>query len=232
MTLLTVVQNAMTQVGLDPPSAVYSSTAELVRQMKALVMVEGRKLLDDCDWQKLLTARTFTSAATNNQSADPPTDFLRMANGSRMWNEANDFEIPGPINADEYNELIVRAVSTLPQYWRIIGGVLYIVRSTSGQTIRYEYITNKWILQAGVTAATSLSADTDTFRVPENVLELGLVWRFKKAKGLEYAEDMRDYELALAAAKLQNVGGRRIISTGKTEMRPRPGTWPGTVTAV
>lgn len=232
MTLLTVVQNAMTQVGLTPPSVVYASTDEIVRQMKAFVMVEGRKLLDDHDWRQLLTARTFSCGSAVEQSAEPQSDFLRMANGSQMWNEANDFAIVGPVNADEYNDLLVRNVSSLPQYWRLVGTKLHILRPVSGNTIRYEYITNKWILQAAVTAGTALSADTDTFRVPENILELGLCWRFKKAKGLDYAEDMRNYELAVAAAKMQDVGGRRIITTGREEMRARPRTWPGTITAV
>lgn len=232
MTLLTVVQNAMTQVGLTPPSVVYASTDEIVRQMKAFVMVEGRKLVDDHDWRQLLTASTFTCGAAVEQSAALPSDFLRMSNGVQMWNESNDFAIVGPVNADEYNDLIVRSVSSLPQYWRLFGSKLHIIHPVSGNTIRFEYITNKWILQAAVTAGTSLTADTDTFRVPENILELGVGWRFKKAKGLDYAEDMRNYELALAAAKMQDVGGRRIITTGREEMRARPRTWPGTITAV
>lgn len=232
MTLLTVVQNAAAQVGLTPPNAVYSSTDEIVRQMNALLVVEGRKLLDDHDWRQLVTTRQFTCLAAVAQTGEPQTDFLRMSNGVRVWNESNDFAVEGPINADEYNDLIVRSVSALPQYWRLVGSVLHIVRPVSGETLRYEYITNKWILQGGSTAATALSADTDTFRVPERLLELGVIWRFKKAKGLDYAEDMRDYEMALGACKMQDTGGRRVISTGGEPVRFRPNVWPGSVTAV
>lgn len=232
MSLLSVVQNAMVQAGLPTPSVVYSNTNGTVEQFVRLVYVEGRDLLKRHDWQNLLTTQTLTCAGTNAQTGYPASDFDRMARGTEVWNTSNDWPIVGPLNSKEWSDLTIRGVTSVPQFWRLIGGVLHIYQPVSGDGIQYEYVSNKWILQAGTTPATTLSADTDTFYFPEQVLELGLVWRWKQAKQLDYAEDMRTYEGALADAIASDKGGRRVITTSRpVDNRPQR-TWPGTVSAV
>ena len=61
------------------------------------------------------------------------------------------------------------------------------------------------------------------------MLELGLVWRFKQAKGLDYGEDMRTYGVALADAIASDRGGRRIVNTSRPERVYQDRTWHGTV---
>jgi hypothetical protein len=221
MTLLSTVQNAMALCSLTPPSVVYTSTDDIVKQMVRLLYVEGRELLERHDWNILATARTFTCSAVNAQTGQPPSDFERFARGAKIWNADNQWELTGPVNADEWNEAIIRDVSALPMYWRMIGGVLNIEPPVNGTNLRYEYVSNKWIKQAGTTLATTLSADTDTFVFPERILELGLVWRFKQAKGLDYAEDMRTHGMHLQSAILSDKGGARVISTdGRQRLTP------------
>lgn len=221
MTLLSTVQNAMVQCSLTAPSVVYTSADDIVKQMVRLLYVEGRELLKRHDWNILVRPVTFVCGASNAQTNQPPSGFDRFAKGAKIWNVDNQWELTGPVNADEWNEAIIRDVSALPMYWRLIGGVLNIEPPVSGTNMRYEYISNKWIKQAGVTLATTLSADTDTFVFPEHLLELGLVWRFKQAKGLDYAEDMRTYGLWLQEAISGDSGGRRIISTdGRQSLTP------------
>lgn len=230
MTLLTTVQNAMALCSLSVPSVVYTSQDDLVRQMVRLLYVEGRDLIKRHDWNGLTTAVTFTSVGTNAQTGHPASDFDRFTRGSEIWNTSNDWPIHGPVNAGEWAALIVTTSTSLPQYWRLINGVLNIEQPSAGDSIRYEYISNKWIKQAGTTAATTLLGDSDTFYLPERVLELGLVWRFKQAKGLDYAEDMRTWNIALADEIASDKGGARTINTDLGSS-PRAGiTWYGTVT--
>lgn len=232
MSLLSVVQNAMTLVGLPTPSAVFSSSNDTVQQMVRLLYVEGRDLLKAHDWQNLLVTQTLTCAATNAQTGYPVAAFDRMARGTEMWNTSNDWPVTGPLNSQEWSDLTVRGVTSVPQYWRLIGGVLHVYAPRSGDGLQYEYVSKNWINQAATTPATTLAGDTDTFAFPEDVMELGLVWRFKKAKQLDYAEDMRDYEIAKEHAISSDRGGRRIVQTDRPiDTRPER-TWPGTVTAI
>lgn len=232
MSLLTVVQNAMTLAGLPNPSNVFSSTNDTVQTMVRLVYVEGRDLLKRHDWQQLLTTQTLTCAATNAQTGYPETDFDRMSRGTEMWNTSNDWPIIGPLNSKEWSDLTVRGVTSVPQFWRLIGGVLHVYQPVSGDGIQYEYVSKNWIKQGGTTPAETLMGDNDTFYFPEQVMELGLVWRFKQAKQLDYAEDLRTYQGFLMDAIASDKGGRRVITTSRpVDNRPQR-TWPGTVSAV
>lgn len=232
MTLLSTVQNAMALCSLTVPSAVYASQDDLVKQMVRLLYVEGRDLLKRHDWNGLITVVTFTCSASNAQTGQPPTAFDRFSRGSDIWNASNDWPLHGPANAEEWADLIVRTETSLPQYWRLINGVLNIEQPRSGDSIRYEYIANTWIKQAGTTRSTDLAGDTDTFMLPERLLELGLVWRFKQAKGLDYAEDMRTYGIALQDEIQSDRGGRRVIGTDRATLNRHHRTWHGSVTPV
>jgi hypothetical protein len=194
--------------------------------------VEGRDLLKRHDWSLLLTTESLTCAATNAQTGYPVAAFDRMARGTEVWNTTNDWALAGPLNSQEWSDLTVRGITSVTQYWRLIGGVLHVYAPTSGDTIQYEYVSNKWIYQGASTPATVLTGDSDTFAFPENLLELGLVWRWKAAKQLDYAEDLRTYQYHLQDAITSDRGGARTITTSRpSDQRPNR-TWPGTVTAV
>ena len=45
----------------------------------------------------------------------------------------------------------------------------------------------------------------------ENLMELGVIWRFKKKNGLDYSEDYRVYEQKLAN-EMARVGGKKTLS--------------------
>ena len=82
-----------------------------------------------------------------------------------------------------------------------------------GDTVKFIYIRNAWA--AGGTK-TAFTADDDAFDLDERLLKLGMIWQWRANKGLPYAEDMANYEAALAmligADKGENIlriGGRR-----------------------
>lgn len=232
MSLLTVIQNAMALTGLPTPSNVFSNTNDTVQQMIRLLYVDGRDLSKRHDWQNMLVTQTLTCAATNAQTGYPVAAFDRMARGTDVWNTTNDTPLLGPLNSQEWNELTVRTITSLPQYWRIIGGVLNVYAPVSGNGLQYEYVSKNWIYQGGTTAAVALTGDSDTFVFPENLLELGIVWRFKQAKQLDYAEDMKTYQTFLMDTISGDRGGARTITTSRPSMQRPNRTWPGTITAV
>jgi hypothetical protein len=81
-------------------------------------------------------------------------------------------------------------------------------------------------------AQSAWAADTDTGILSEEVMTLGVIWRFLKAKGFDYSEPFRTYEMAKARAENKDGGGKRRLNMGiKTHMAcPRAvypeGNWP------
>ena len=77
----------------------------------------------------------------------------------------------------------------------------------------------------------AFTIDTDLSRLSEELLTLDLVWRWKKAKGLDYAEDLADFE----RQKEMDIAADRAaqpISTSRAFEDAPDGWWPGTVTQV
>lgn len=234
MSLLTVVQNATVLLGLDRPSAVYGSSNAQVRLLTQLLLVEGRDLVKTYDWSALVTAKTFTFISGNPQTGEPPAAFDRMSRAGDgeyiVWNDTSNWGIVGPVSASQWTEYLARSFTALPQYWRIIDGVLNVTNAVAGDTGRYEYISKYWILQAGTTPGATLTADTDTFEFSENLLELGLVWRWKAAKGLDYAEDMETYNRHRQDCIASDKGQARTINTASERIDRSTRTWYGTIT--
>ena len=79
----------------------------------------------------------------------------------------------------------------------------------AGDTYAFEYICNTPVVDAnGTTFRTKFLADDDEALLDEEAVTLGIIWRFKKAKGLDYAEDFRTYQMQVHQLKARD-GGQR-----------------------
>ncbi len=236
MTLLTIIQRTCGSLGLPQPAAAFASTDRQTVQLIEHLYEEGESLLNAHDWSWGIVAKTFTFIAGNPQTGEPPSAFHRMvAPGDGefiVWNDSNNTPIIGPLSASQWTEYLARGVTEFPQYWRIIDGVLNVSSSVADATGRYEYISKNWILVSGVGAG-AFTADANTIEFPESLVRLGLRWRFKQAKGLDYAEDMRTYQVRLMEAVENDKGTGRTISSSRS-VRDRPAhryhMWDGTIT--
>lgn len=70
MTLLTIVQSAMVESGLNSPTVVFGSTDLLTQQFLALARAEGAELYRSHDWTKLQTLFVVNVTATVNTTGN------------------------------------------------------------------------------------------------------------------------------------------------------------------
>jgi hypothetical protein len=91
---------------------------------------------------------------------------------------------------------------------------------TAGETIAYEYVSSYWAQSSASVAKAQFTSDDDTSYLDEELITLGVIWRFKAAKGLDYGEDFATYERALATAKGED-GGSTMLNIGGP-MTPLP----------
>jgi len=92
---------------------------------------------------------------------------------------------------------------------------------STGVQVKYFYQSNLWGLN-GSTPISEFTADTNTFRIDERLLKLGIIWKWREMKGLPYAEDLATYERLLAKLAMRDKGSR-IIRLGKAVL-PRDTT--------
>lgn len=220
MSLLTVIQDAARRLSLTVPTAVISSTDPLAQQLRGLADQEGRELRrggpTSHAWKILLSEKTITTTATETQTGAIPSDFFAFINET-MFNRSKKRRVIGPLTAHEWQAEKAILASVLFDSFRIRGSD-FIVTPTppAGETWAYEYVSKFWVkLNAGSSAdATAFANDADTIVFDDELITLGILWRFKAAKGLDYAEEHRNYMMALVDAIARD-GGRRTMNLGE-----------------
>ena len=219
-TLLTIINDAQALLNLPITTSVIASTGQTQKQMLSIANMDGRLLAEEFAWQQLITQQTFVTTATETQTnATLPDDFGWMLNET-MFNRTTTDPVVGPLNPREWQQLKANGVNiSIPRY-RIQGNnIMFIPTPTAGQNIYYEYVSKNWCESSGGTDQERWAADSDVPRLPANVLTLGIVWRWKNSKQLDYAEDFETWKLARDRAAAREGAKRRLSMVGPTSPR-------------
>ncbi len=240
MSLLDIVQDAAVLCNLPAPSSVISSSDPNASLLLRLANQEGNELSRRHDWQTMTIDYTFTSVATEKQTQFP-TGYDRLVPYPEVWNRSLGLPYNGPTSRRTWGTLKGLAVtSASPGWWRLTfsdddpyGPTLEITPApTAGETIAVPYVQKQWVSAADrLTLFDSWQSDTnfcDSF--PERLITLGIVWRYKRAKGLDYAEDMSTYEREVERACSRDRGAG-VLRPRNRNFSDLPGpSWIGTVT--
>lgn len=211
MTALTIAQNAASRLGLSVPTVVFASTDAQIIQLRTLMNEELVELARAHPWTRLITEKTFTTVAQAVQTSAVPTDFDYYLNDT-MWNRTARIKVGGPVSSEEWQTFQAISLLSIPQaVFRFRGGDILIYPSpAASQTVAYEYISTYRVSGS----QTAFTADTDTALLDENLISLGLRWRFLKSKGFDYAEDFRTYELEKQKVIARDGGRPRVYIGG------------------
>ena len=202
MTLLTICQDAANLIGITAPDAVTSSTDTSTIQLEACANQEGRSQVQKYSWEVLIQEGSHTTIAAESQGAMTTiaTDFGRFSNQT-LWNRTTDRRYYGPITAAKWQQLLAVVSGGITNYFRIRGGNLLMHPTpTAGESVKFEYVSKNWVDTSGGSTANAdkFSGDSQTTVLEEELVVLGVVWRFLKLKGLPYDQQFVDYQNSMA----------------------------------
>lgn len=226
MALLQIVQYVCGRMNVPVPSTVMGNTDTLIVQMRRLLEEEGTDLSQRGPWQGITFEATHTTTAAEDQGAlttIASNGFRSIKNGT-FWDRSSKLPILGPLS-DQQWQMLKGMATTGPRYhYRIRGGKLLINPTpTASLSWAFEYLSKNWILGAdGTTYKQYFTLDTDTVLLPEDLVIQGLRWRWKKEKGMDYAEDFAMYEAQVNSA-LAKDGGKPVLSMSGDRKEARPG---------
>ena len=209
MSVLDVAQNIARELGLNKPGSLVGSTDETNVRMLALIKRAGVMLSKKHDWSVLTSETTITTSDGTAYYA-LASDFDRFINQTH-WDRTNDVILRGPINPQRWQEIKSGVLQTAPikKGFRVkaLAGVkkIYIDPTPSAtETLAYEYITNKWLLNSDASSELAdIATDTDYSKFDEYLLELEVKWRLLESLGLNYLEarDEADVEIRRAIGR-------------------------------
>lgn len=226
MNLLLTVQTFCRRQGLPVPASVFGSQDPQVAQLYTLLEEGCDELAQRGRWQRMVYETTWTSLALEDQGAVSTLapngfDFIIP---QTLWDRTQKVNLLGPLDSAEWQENKAM-VLTGPQYsFRIRGGKFLVTPAPpAGHTWAFEYKSENWILALdGTTYSRVFTADTNDILLPDKVVKADLRWRWKKEKGLGYAEDFKSCEDMVQNA-LGRDGAKRTLSMSQTEGEARPG---------
>jgi hypothetical protein len=230
MTLLTICQDAAKLIGITAPDAVTSSTDTSTIQLEAVANQEGRAQVQKYRWEVLIKEGSHTTIAAESQGAMTTiaTDFGRFSNNT-MWNRTTNRRYFGPITDSEWQRILAVVSGGITNYFRIRGGNLLMHPTpTAGESVKFEYVSTDWVDTSGGTTANAdkFTADSQTTVLEEELVILGVVWRFLKLKGLPYDQQFVDYQNRVSeysghdgASPIVRMGGpsRAILALNEPE---------------
>ena len=233
MSLLSICQDAASQLGLRQPSIIVGSSDLTAQILFRFANQSGKELMRYHDWQALRVEALVTSTASVVQTgALPSADYDRMIYNPEIWNRTDNLRYTGPTPQRYWQQLQTGVAGGVVGWWRILANELNIYPApTAGKIIAFEYVSKRWARSSGGSAQAKFMADTDTTVLDEDLLTLEMVWRFRQSRGFaQYAEDLAtcEREKEKAASRDRGTGRIRPEETRNTDWPPSP-AWTGTI---
>lgn len=232
MTALELLQRTVRLLGItDPPTSLVGSTDPQITNLLEILTDVGQDIASRHDWSTLGTTLSYVPTGVDPQSAPFPSDWNRSSPTASVWRSGSLLTpLSGPCPPDVWHELLSMPGIRFPGYWRMFGGAIQIIGVPIGETISFEYLSKSWVIGVdGVTLKAAVSKDGDTFRLPDRLLRLAVIWQWRSFKGLSYAEEMATFEKQLERDIAADRSARPISTTSPLTPDSPTMTWPGMV---
>jgi hypothetical protein len=220
-----MIQEVSKEIGIPKPIQVFGTADLAVLQLLSIANTEGKNLSKRYMWQDLVVLASFTMLKAELQgpmTTVAGTDFQHMISET-MWDQTDDEFIGGDVNVRKWQNLQATIITGPHPVFRIYGGKLYLTPApTSFNNLAFAYKSKNWCQSSGGTGQSSWAADTDTGIMDEDLMQMGIKWRWLKTKGLDYSEEFREYEIQLSIAK-GNDGSKRTYDMGFSHNSASPG---------
>nr|WP_041296551.1 hypothetical protein [Janthinobacterium sp. Marseille] len=224
LSCLAIIKTVCRRIGILAPNAAVGSTDPQIIQLLAISEEEGQDQADRYNWQSLQTEAIFTTVATQVQgplsTIAPNCDYIV---NNTIWNRTLRRPVYGPKSEQDWQQVVAFQINGPFNAYRIINDQInFYPDPVAGQTCAFEYISRNWVNTSVAATSSVWTNDADTPKISDQLMILGTVWRWKQAKGLDYAEDFAKYERRMADAMGRDGSKPTLNLTGQSMYEIQP----------
>ena len=213
-TILNIIKEACPHIGLKQPTAVFASTTQEHIELAELANDCAHDLMECYEWEALITLATYTGDGSTIEYS-LSSDFDRFPEDMSIWSSALETPLTHIVDLNQWLGLEVQSFDFVINAWIKFNEKIHIKPAlASGVTAQYYYVSNLVVNPDAGTAATDFSDDSDTFLLSDRLLKHNIIWRWKKKKGLEYAEELATFE-ELKSRLIAKDKGSRTLTIGQ-----------------
>lgn len=188
MSLLTIVQGFAVSVGLPNPTAVIGANERTWIEVTEHANAAGEELARRVDWGQLTLTTTLTGTGTN-AAHTLPSGFDRIAKGQGVYTTQGPVR---PLTQAEWATLT--PVEGVPRYFILRDDKISLwPHLATGQAAAVSYQTEAWCDNG----TGSWAADDDVSLIDEALFQKAVEVRWRRAKGMDYADFEAEYEATL-----------------------------------
>lgn len=216
MSFLSAAQSAAIRLIGRRPSTFFSSQQTFELEMADLANEVAADLMRSVDWRVLTQLNVFNGDGVE-RGFPLPVDYDRMVTGGDVFRpDWATWRYTPAADLNQWRDLLNGQPTVVPGFWIILDGLMSFAPIISlGDSAQFYYISKNIVLGADSSLKPAFTGDDDTLRVDERLLTLGLIWRWRAQKRLEYAEDMANYEKALAEVQGREKGSRVLYDRSR-----------------
>jgi len=222
MSLLSICKNVLAETGWPVLSTIASNSDATAQQIFAIANGELRALSEMFSWPQLEVEYSFPTVAGQAVYLWPP-DFRVLAPQS-VFDKNQYYELKGSTGMQFWELLKYGKLSSLGRarfrvtYPLGVPGIEMTPAPTGSTGMVAVYYSKDFARDANGASVPLYTNDGDVAKVPERYVELGVKWRFRRAKGLDYSAELAEYnntiqtQFAKYTAQGEiTIGGRRQL---------------------
>lgn len=150
-----------------------------------------------------------------------PADYKYMMVQTE-WDRNFRWQMLGPLSGQEWQTIVSGISPVGPRIrFRIMAnpaspsaGLQYWIQPPPGaaqtDVIAFEYMSTSWCQSFAGVYQSAWAADTDLYLWDDDLLTLGLKWRFLRSKGLDYGEEREQYQKAVEMQTARSGSSRSL----------------------
>lgn len=226
-TVAEVMNKVARECKVTAPGTWTSATTLTYLELKDLLQETVDELLERVDWPDPITKDKVVTG-TGAAAYAMPADFKRLTRDELTVYEQTKSRRAGiPITTrGQWTYLQDLGSAEGNRFYRTSGDeqdgfeISFFPLAVTGDSITVSYVSRNW-LSVGGTDGYLWTDEAATLLLPRRLIELGVVWRFRRRKGLPYVDRYNEYELVIGR-QANDKKGIRTISFGGVSDDAKP----------